>query len=72
LGIWLASLQLPVRVAFPSPRSNWAIPDINKEAVALTQEFNMDKVFETARMYSKSFPEIELGKIFGITSFELG
>jgi GNAT superfamily N-acetyltransferase len=48
------------------------IPDINKEAVALTQEFNMEKVFETARMYSKSFPEIELGKIFGITSFELG
>jgi len=48
------------------------IPDINKEAVALTQEFSMKKVFETARMYSKEFPKVELDKIFGITSFELG
>ena len=48
------------------------IPEVNKQALELTMEFNMIKVFETARMYSKSFPAIELGKVFGITSFELG
>jgi hypothetical protein len=48
------------------------IPEINKQALELVSEFQMNKVFETARMYSKSFPEIDLKKVFGITSFELG
>jgi hypothetical protein len=48
------------------------VPDINKQALELTDEFQLHKVFETARMYSKSFPAIELEKLFGITSFELG
>jgi hypothetical protein len=32
----------------------------------------MKKVFETARMYTGDEPVIELQKIFGVTSFELG
>ena len=48
------------------------IPEPNPGAIELTTEFGMSKVFETARMYSKSFPSIDLNKVFGITSFELG
>lgn len=48
------------------------IPDENVRSVELVNDFSMLKVFETARMYSKSFPKIEMDKIFGITSFELG
>ncbi len=48
------------------------IPEVNDTAKYLTQKYNMTKVFETARMYSGDFPNIDLDKVFGITSFELG
>jgi hypothetical protein len=48
------------------------IPDINNNARLLVKQLGMVKVFETARMYSNSSPDIDLDKIYGITSFELG
>jgi GNAT superfamily N-acetyltransferase len=48
------------------------IPEPNKEALQLVEEFKMAPVFETARMYNRSIPAINLKKIFGVTSFELG
>jgi GNAT superfamily N-acetyltransferase len=48
------------------------IPDINLSAKSLVEYLGMKKVFETARMYSKYTPDIDINKIFGITSFELG
>jgi hypothetical protein len=48
------------------------IPDANAKAVELVGEFQLHKVFETARMYSTYFPNIDMNNVFGITSFELG
>ncbi len=48
------------------------VPEPNKAAIELTRKFGMTPVFETARMYTKSFPNLPLDKIFGITTFELG
>lgn len=48
------------------------VPEPNKAAIQLAQNFGMTPVFETARMYTKSTPNLPLDKIFGITSFELG
>jgi hypothetical protein len=48
------------------------IPEPNTEAIKIAEQFNMQKVFETARMYSKEIPNVPLHKVFGITSFELG
>ena len=48
------------------------IPEINPAAVRLVQKYKMQKVFETARMYTLDFPNIDLHKIFGVTTFELG
>lgn len=48
------------------------VPEPNKAAIALAEKFGMTPVFETARMYTKSFPNLPLDKIFGITTFELG
>ena len=48
------------------------IPGPNTEAIKIAEQFNMQKVFETARMYSKEIPNVPLHKVFGITSFELG
>jgi hypothetical protein len=48
------------------------IPEPNAEAIALAEMYGMQPAFETARMYRGRSPELPLGQIFGITSFELG
>lgn len=48
------------------------IPEINRDAKKLIDEFKMKQVFATARMYNKELPELDYNKIFGVTSFELG
>jgi len=46
--------------------------EVNQAAVQLAEDHGMHKVFETARMYTKSQPDIEINKVFGVTTFELG
>ncbi|MEH2523075.1 MULTISPECIES: GNAT family N-acetyltransferase [unclassified Bradyrhizobium] len=48
------------------------VPDINREALALAQDFGLAPVFETARMYTGAIPPLRLERVFGVTSFELG
>ncbi|GAA6190416.1 GNAT family N-acetyltransferase [Phaeobacter sp. NW0010-22] len=47
-------------------------PDCNDSAMALAGELEMEPVFETARMYTGPAPDIDMTRIFGVTSFELG
>lgn len=47
-------------------------PEINPAAVALAEEYQMQRVFETARMYTQEPPDLPLDRIFGVTTFELG
>lgn len=48
------------------------VPEVNSSAVALAHRYNMKKVFETARMYTKQKPTISIDRLFGVTTFELG
>lgn len=48
------------------------VPQTNPAAVALAESRGMQMVFETARMYRGPAPDLPIGHIFGITSFELG
>ena len=48
------------------------MPEINKEAVALAQRYAMPLVFEAARMYTKAVPVMDVNKIYGVTTLELG
>ncbi|MEX0694596.1 MAG: GNAT family N-acetyltransferase [Rhodospirillales bacterium] len=48
------------------------VPETNTAAVALARRHQMQVVFETARMYTGSAPEISLHSLYGVTSFELG
>lgn len=48
------------------------VPEVNKVAVALAKKYQMKPMFETARMYTKEPPELDLKRIFGVTTFELG
>jgi GNAT superfamily N-acetyltransferase len=47
-------------------------PEINPFAVALAERSGMTRVFETARMYRGSNPDVPLHRVFGVTSLELG
>ena len=47
-------------------------PEPNGDAVDLASRHQMTPVFETARMYRGAAPEIDLRKVYGITTFELG
>ena len=47
-------------------------PEPNAAAVALAVRHGLQPVFETARMYRGRTPELDLDRIYGITSFELG
>lgn len=48
------------------------IPERNRMALSLAEKYGMQKVFSTERMYTKEEPGIALGKVFGVTTFELG
>jgi Acetyltransferase (GNAT) domain len=48
------------------------VPEPNERAVALARALGLAPVFETARMYTGPTRVIELARLFGVTSFELG
>ena len=48
------------------------VPEPNAEAVALAEGRDLAPAFETARMYTGPAPAIELGQLYGVTTFELG
>jgi len=47
-------------------------PAVNPAAIDLTQQHKMTVVFETARMYTGTIPDLPLDRLFGVTTFELG
>lgn len=48
------------------------VPETNPAALALAEGKAMHKVFETARMYTGATPALDLPRLYGVTSFELG
>jgi len=58
--------------AVPCEQINIDIPTTNKAALALSKAYNTSIIFECARMYYGNPPAMQIHKIYGITSFELG
>jgi GNAT superfamily N-acetyltransferase len=48
------------------------IPSVNRDAIALAEDLELAPVFETARMYTGAIPPLQLDRIFGVTTLELG
>lgn len=48
------------------------VPQSNARAMQLADRYGMDPVFETARMYNRNTPDIDINAVFGVTTFELG
>lgn len=47
-------------------------PELNQAAASLAKRYNMQVVFETARMYAGERPNLLLDRVFGVTAFEVG
>lgn len=68
----LAQLLLDALVAtVPDATVAIDIPEPN-EAAAWAQRHGMTPVFETGRMYRGPAPKINLARVFGVTTLELG
>lgn len=48
------------------------IPTVNGDAIRMIEEHKAKYVFECARMYHGEPPAIDMDKVYGITTFELG
>lgn len=48
------------------------VPEVNPQGIRLAEKYDMARVFETARMYTKEQPNVPLHQWFGVTTFELG
>jgi hypothetical protein len=48
------------------------VPQVNSEAIAMVQGRGMVPMFETTRMYRGGVPAVDVGRVFGVTSLELG
>ena len=48
------------------------VPSVNRKAVTFAQRLGLVPVFETARMYTGAIPPLQLEKVYGVTTFELG
>ncbi len=67
-----AKLFAALRAAVPGEPLFLDVPLPNAAAVSLAETNDMQPVFETARMYTGGEPDIDLGRVFGVTTFELG
>ena len=48
------------------------VPEANPNAQVFVEALGLAPVFETARMYTGPDPAIDLSRVFGVTTFELG
>ncbi len=48
------------------------VPELNTDAIKLVEKYAMKTVFETARMYTQTCPDLPYDRLFGVTTFELG
>ncbi|MEW6123697.1 MAG: GNAT family N-acetyltransferase [Pseudomonadota bacterium] len=67
-----AGLSTAAHAAAPDAPVFLDVPEPNAAARTLAEEAGLAPAFETARMYRGPAPDLPIGQIYGITSFELG
>jgi len=79
IGPFVASSQLEARslVAWlgdelDGERVQWDIPSMNDDAMGLAQDLTLSPSFACARMYLGQAPPTDVGRLYGVTSFEFG
>lgn len=61
-----------LRASVPEEIIYFDVPKPNEKAMEIARKYKMNVMFKTIRMYSREEPNIELDKVYGVTSFELG
>jgi len=61
-----------LRASVPEEIVYLDVPEPNEKAVEIAKKYHMNVMFKTIRMYSQKEPDMELDKVYGVTSFELG
>jgi GNAT superfamily N-acetyltransferase len=61
-----------LRASVPEEIIYFDVPEPNEKAMEIVRKYKMNVMFRTIRMYSREEPDIELDKVYGVTSFELG
>ena len=63
---------LALKASVPDEAIYLDVPEPNKKAIEIANKSEMTVMFKTIRMYSREEPDINLEKIYGVTTFELG
>ena len=63
---------LALKASVPEEAIYLDVPEPNKKAMEIANKYEMTVMFETIRMYSREEPDINLEKVYGVTTFELG
>ncbi len=68
----VASRLLDAVLSRVSAEVYWDTPTGHADAMRIAAEHGGEPVFETARIYRNGTPQIDMGRLYGVTSFELG
>lgn len=71
-SITAEKIFLALKASIPDEALYIDVPEPNEKALEITRKYGMDVVFTTIRMYSREEPNINLGKVYGSTTLELG
>lgn len=63
---------LALKASVPEEVIYLDVPEPNKKAMEIADKYGMTIMFKTIRMYSRKEPDINLEKVYGVTTFELG
>lgn len=65
-------ILLALKASVPDEVIYLDVPEPNKKAMEIAEKNGMTVTFKTIRMYSREEPDINLEKVYGVTTFELG
>jgi GNAT superfamily N-acetyltransferase len=65
-------LILSLMACIPGEQVQLDVPEPNQSASRLAEKFGLKAVFGCARLYHGQTPDLPIGNIFGVTSFEFG
>lgn len=70
--IMAEKIFLALKASVPDETIYLDVPEPNKKAMEIAKKYEMTVMFKTIRMYSREEPDINLEKVYGVTTFELG
>ena len=65
-------LILSLMACIPGEQVQLDVPEPNQSGTGLAEKFGLKEVFGCARLYHGQTPDLPIGNIFGVTSFEFG